>query len=238
MSHKTIRTFLLLLIALSTVVATAYALTPRKQKKKAQAAWFDGIDVSHHQGRIDWKRVAKDKRVRFVYIKATQGTTIVDERYKYNNRNARKHGILCGAYLYFSSSSSVRDQFKAFTRVVKKKDQDLIPAIDVEREGMKHWTPKQVRNNLQQMCRLMKNYYGKSPIIYSQYVYYNERLAPYFNHYLLFLAKYSKGKPVIIGKGRNNIWQFTERGLINGINGRVDLNRLMGNTSLKTLKLR
>ena len=37
-----------------------------------------GIDVSHYQGYIDWKKVAADNRVAFVYIKATENTGLVD----------------------------------------------------------------------------------------------------------------------------------------------------------------
>lgn len=227
----------LLCICASITVCTAMAFTVKSQSHK-NSRWYDGMDVSHHQGKIDWKKVAKKSDIRFVYIKATQGTTIKDDRYTYNNREARKHGILCGAYHYFSSSSSVEDQFRAFTRIVKKKNQDLIPVIDVEREGMRHWSKKEIRRNLDKMIRLMKKHYGKAPVIYSQYVFYNDYLAPYYNRYILFLAKYSKGRPVIKGKGKVNIWQFTERGQILGVKGRVDLNRLVGSSSLEMLKLR
>jgi lysozyme len=208
-----------------------------KKKQKKPSSWFQGIDVSHYQGRIDWKRVARSGDVRFVYIKATQGATIVDDRYKYNNTHARRHGILCGAYLYFSSSSSVQAQFDAFKRVAKKSQQDLRPVIDVEREAMRHWSQKEVRRNLKKIIQLMTDYYGKSPVIYSQYKYYNECLAPTFNRYYLFLAKYSKGCPRIRGKGKVNIWQFTERGMINGIPTRVDLNRCVNGMTVEKLKL-
>lgn len=221
----------------SITVCTAVAY-PGKTRSHKASRWYDGMDVSHHQGKIDWKKVAKKSDVKFVYIKATQGATVVDDKYAYNNREARKHGILCGAYHYFSSASSVKDQFRAFTRVVKKKDQDLIPVIDIEREGMKHWSRKEIRRNLDEMIRLFRKHYGKAPIIYSQYIFYNEYLAPYYNHYILFLAKYSKGRPIIKGKGKVNIWQFTERGQIDGVKGRVDLNRMVGTSSIKMLKLR
>lgn len=45
---------------------------------------YHGIDVSKHQGRIDWPTVAQDRNVQFVYIKATEGATLVDKRYEEN----------------------------------------------------------------------------------------------------------------------------------------------------------
>ena len=114
-------------LAVALLGAAGVGMGNRQQKPKKPTSWFQGIDVSHYQGRIDWKRVARSGDVRFVYIKATQGATIVDDRYSYNNRNARRQGILCGAYLYLSSSSTVREQFDAFKRTAKKSDQDLSP---------------------------------------------------------------------------------------------------------------
>lgn len=229
---------LLLLATVLVCSALTLLLVPaRAGKRKARVAWFDGIDVSHHQGKINWRLVAKNPSVRFVYIKATEGSTIVDSRYRYNITQARKAGLPCGAYLFLSSTSSAKAQFRAFTRVVKKEDQDLVPVIDVERENMRFWTKKEVHANVKLLIKLMKAHYGKAPIIYSQFAYYNEQLAPTFNQYHLFLAKYSKGHPTIRGKGKNNIWQFTERGQINGIRGRVDLNRLVNGTTLDQLRL-
>ena len=224
-------------LAVALLGVAGVGMAKRQPKPKKPTSWFQGIDVSHYQGRIDWKRVARGGDVKFVYIKATQGATIVDDRYSYNNRNARRQGILCGAYLYLSSSSTVKEQFNAFKRTAKKSDQDLRPVIDVEREAMRHWSDKEVRRNVRQMVRLMTNHYGKSPIIYSQYQYYNECLAPAFNGYHLFLAKYSKGCPQIRGKGKVDVWQFTERGRVNGIPTRVDLNRCVNGMTVEKLKL-
>ena len=59
---------------------------------------YNGIDVSHHNGKINWKEVAKDKKIQYVYIKATTGATRVDERYASNVKNARENGLKVGSY--------------------------------------------------------------------------------------------------------------------------------------------
>lgn len=57
---------------------------------------YDGIDVSKHNGVIHWNQVAANKRTKFVYIKATEGKSLVDRRYKKNLRGAQKAGLLVG----------------------------------------------------------------------------------------------------------------------------------------------
>lgn len=224
--------------ALLAVWAVAWLPMVAQQKiGKQNMKKYDGIDVSHHQGKIDWREVAKDKKVRFVYIKATQGTTITDKRYAENLREARRRGLKCGSYHFLSSQSGIRQQFAHFKAVVKKGRQDLIPMVDVEREGVRGWSDRQVKDSLALFCRLVKAHYGKSPLIYTQYKFYNSHLSPYFDRYFLFLGKYSWPQPRIKGSRRHNIWQYSERGKIRGIKGHVDLNRFMSGTRLKDITL-
>ena len=56
-----------------------------------------GIDVSKYQGKVNWAKVAKDSTIRFVYIKATEGTSIQDPYYRTNIAGARKAELLVGS---------------------------------------------------------------------------------------------------------------------------------------------
>ena len=93
---------------------------------------YDGIDVSKHNGIIKWKEIAKNKRIKFVYIRATHGKGYVDRHYRRNIRLARKYGLKVGSYHLMSAGSSVTAQFRDFQKMVKKGEQDLIPVLDVE----------------------------------------------------------------------------------------------------------
>ena len=68
---------------------------------------YDGIDVSKHNGVIKWKEIAKNKRIKFVYIRATHGKGYVDRHYRRNIRLARKYGLKVGSYHLMSAGSSV-----------------------------------------------------------------------------------------------------------------------------------
>lgn len=120
---------------------------------------------------------------------------------------------------------------------MKGHKQDLIPMIDIEREGVKCWSKKQVQDSVALFAKLIKNKYGKKPLIYSHVNFYNSHLSPRFNKHFLFLSRYSSVRPSIKGVGRHNIWQYSDRGKIRGIRGHVDLDCFMSGTSLADIRL-
>jgi len=79
-----------------------------------------GIDVSHHQGKIDWQAVKKQD-IQFAYIKSTEGVDYQDPMFKTNWLEAHKAGIIRGAYHFFNFCSSPVKQAENFIRVVQKK---------------------------------------------------------------------------------------------------------------------
>ena len=117
-----------------------------------QQRGYNGMDVSHHNGDITWEVVKRDKRIEFVYIKASEGKTYVDPTYRTNLRNARKQGLKVGSYHFFRMTSGAHEQFRHFKTVVKKEEQDLIPMVDVETND-RH-PIKETRDSLRVFLRL------------------------------------------------------------------------------------
>ncbi|MDD7461587.1 MAG: GH25 family lysozyme [Prevotellaceae bacterium] len=196
---------------------------------------YDGIDVSRYQGKIDWSRVAADRAIQFVYIKATEGSTLVDPYYHRNMREANSYHLNVGSYHYVTSQTSIRSQFKSFTEAMSKHRQTLKPVLDIEADGVRKWSRKQAQDSLQLFVDLIKAKYGVTPIIYTYTNYYNKMLAPKFNRLHLFIAQYNKIPPVIKGVGRHNVWQHTDRGFVDGIDRPVDLNIFAEGTTLEDL---
>ena len=93
-----------------------------------------GLDVSHHQGAIDWSQVASDN-IEFAYLKATEGGDHVDRRFDANAKQAATAGLRIGAYHFFTFCRSGADQAANFLRVVKPDPEWLPPAVDVEYAG-------------------------------------------------------------------------------------------------------
>lgn len=196
---------------------------------------YDGIDVSHHQGIIDWMEVARDSAIQFVYIKATEGSTHVDRLYDRNIREANLVGMNVGSYHYLTSQSTVEAQFNHFASHAKVENQRLRPMVDVEQEGVKGWSKADLQKNLALFCWYIKKHYGVYPVIYSYSGFYNKMLAPRFNKFNLFLARYNGQEPVVQGAGQHNIWQHTDQGSVMGISSPVDLDLFADGTALSDI---
>lgn len=195
---------------------------------------YDGIDVSSYQKDIDWSATAKDKNIKFVYVKATEGATYRSRHYQYNIENARQHGIHVGAYHFFRPNVPVEKQFRNFTSVVKKEDQDLIPLIDVEVRG-NNLTVKALVDSVLAFADKLEDYYGCKPMIYTGHAFYNSYLSGKIPGYPLFIARYSKVEPRLTGGANWVLWQFSEKGVIAGIDHAVDLCRFNKGCGLKDI---
>ena len=194
---------------------------------------YDGIDVSNYQKDIKWEATASDRNIKYVYIKATEGATHKQHRYRYNLENARKHGVKVGSYHFMRTGTSIQSQFNNFISIVKREEQDLIPLLDVEtREG---WTIKQLQDSVLKFARLLEQHFGCKPMIYCNSSYFNNYLGSVFADYPLFIARYSKSEPQLYYGAKWILWQFSDRGRIDGIDALVDLSRFNRGCSIKDI---
>lgn len=116
---------------LAVAAAVAWFVAFPSYRPPLRAGEHYGIDVSNHQGVIDWEAVARDE-IRSAYIKATEGETFVDERFADNWAGAAAAGVRRGAYHFFSLCSPGASQAASFLRVVPRDADALPPALDLE----------------------------------------------------------------------------------------------------------
>lgn len=193
------------------------------------AVQAQGIDVSKYQGKISWTKVAKTKKVTFVYIRATEGASIRDGYYKTNVAAARKAGILVGSYHVYSSKTTAYQQFANFKSLVAKKHQDLIPVLDIEG----HHSGRLYMARVDKLLELMEKEYGAKPMIYTSEKVYREHFATKkYAKYHIFVAKY-EGYPEV----RFTLWQHSRTGRVKGIQGDVDLDKFHSKRSLADIRL-
>lgn len=193
-----------------------------------------GIDISHHQGTVNWNHVADDTmKIRFVFIKSTEGATHKDSRFKYNVTNAYKSGIKTGAYHFFRMTSSPERQFANFKRTIEPYMEHitLLPVLDVETFDGK--TQKQVKTAVEKFVRLVHDEWGVYPIIYGPDIAPSRMMSGYVNKNCLFWLGYQPGH---IKRPKHDIHQYTCHGTVKGIKGGVDINRLHNNITLDTIK--
>ena len=191
-----------------------------------------GIDVSRHQKEISWDAVRQMKvnnvAVGFTFIKATEGTDLVDVGFKNNMRNALAAGIPRGAYHFFTGSKSGKLQAAHFVQNVYLKKGDLPPVLDLEQAN--GTSVKEFQQRVADWLKLVEKRYKVKPIIYSNIHFYNTYLAGKFDDYPLWVAHYlEKNKPRI---QRNwSFWQHNETGHVNGISTNVDFNVFNGDST-------
>ncbi len=183
-----------------------------------------GIDISHHQREIDWEQLQNAMiqkcPVRFIMIKATEGSSFVDPRFKENFSNARKYGYMRGAYHFWSNKSSARDQAAFFLKKVHLQKGDLPPVLDVEDKpsGM---SEEDFQREILTWLHIVEDKYHVKPIIYTYYRFKVAHLGtPVFDDYPYWIAHYYVDK--VEYKGQWKFWQHTDAGRLPGINRPVD----------------
>lgn len=191
-----------------------------------------GVDVSHHQGDIDWQ-ILSEQNIDFAFIKATEGSNFVDPKFKYNWKEASKTKLKIGAYHFFSYDSSAKTQVSNFIHTVENSDDSLPPVIDIEFYGNKEDDIPDIeytRKELQVMLDTLEKHYRKKPIIYATMKSYHLFIKDYFASYPLWIRNiyYS---PNIDLKNKWVFWQYTDTAILNGYNSvekYIDLNVFNG----------
>ena len=212
-----------------------------------------GIDISryqHEKGRrvypIKWKRLrihhlgkriseqrvkgSPDYPVRFVYIKSTQGITILNKYYTADRQGCRQANIPVGAYHFFSTKCGGVEQAAFFLANTTMGSGDLPPMLDIEPGD------KQIDDmgGAEEMFRQIRAWLtaveagtGTKPLLYANQRFVNKYLdmAPDLKSgYHFWIARYGEYKPDI----HLALWQLSDGGKVAGIHGEVDLNVFNG----------
>ena len=196
-----------------------------------QAFPVRGIDVSHHQGAIDWQRIAA-QNIRFVYLKASEGGDWQDASFPGYLQAAHEASMAVGAYHYFTLCASGPLQAHNFIAAAPpSRTLNLPPAIDLEYVGNCGTRPEQGRlaRELKAFIAIVKQHYGKTPVIYSTQRFFEDYLDndPAFRAYPLWVrnlygeAQWSHGRTVMFR-------QFANHARLDGIKGSVDLDLYIG----------
>lgn len=183
-----------------------------------------GIDVSHHQGDIDWGRVAADD-VSFVVMKATEGGDHVDRKFAFNLAAARQARLKVGAYHFFTFCRPGADQAANFLRIVPADDDLLPPVVDIEFGGNcpDRPSPDRFATELKAFLDPVEQAFGKPAIVYviGDAIDMYGSVIPERRLWVRSLAYHPGHEDWIY-------WQYHNSGSVDGITGPVDLNVLQG----------
>lgn len=185
-----------------------------------------GIDISHYQGDVDWDQLQNAMiekcPIRFIVMKATEGSSKIDPSFKYNFKQALEYGYIRGAYHFWSNRSSARQQAYFFLNNVPLESGDLPPVLDVEHKP-KDKSVEDFQQDILTWLHIVEDKYHVKPIIYTYYKFKKQYLdTPVFDDYPYWIAHYYVDK--IEYQGEWKFWQHTDAGKLPGIKGYVDFN--------------
>lgn len=185
------------------------------------------IDLSHHNGDIDFNKVYADG-VRGIIHKAGEGLTSKDHMFKANTVNAQLAGLNVGAY-HFIRGTNGTEQAKRFLDIVPH---DYLFAIDAEDGGI---TLKELINSSEDFAKYIIEQTGKIPLFYiNRFSVCEASSKGYFNDSILtqcplWVARYNNYLGDLPYYWKNyTLWQYSESGHVDGISGDVDLNDYSG----------
>jgi GH25 family lysozyme M1 (1,4-beta-N-acetylmuramidase) len=200
---------------------------------------LEGIDVSSHQGAIDWRSVASAGKS-FAFIRASDGAAFPDARFATNWAGARAAGLTRGAYQFFRPTESATAQADLLLSSMGRLEQgDLPPALDVETFCAAPATqcagggasPGATADAISVWIDRVSRATGLMPILYTSPGFWSQlparslerRAIPWISHWYT-------AKPTVPGAWKRwAFWQYTDKGQVPGIQGPVDLDRFEGN---------
>jgi lysozyme len=237
---RALASLVILALALSALASPSPAVAKAKPPRPSPTQFVTGVDVSYHQGTIDWSRVAASGK-RFAFARASAGTLTADSAYATNRAGARAAGLAVGAYHYGNPDTAPNDAANEaawFLRNASIGPGDLVPVLDLEvanglsATALTGWAQTWLAN--------VESATGVKPIVYTNRSFWSTSMADteWFgrNGYRLWIAQWTTAAQPTLpandwGGAGWTVWQHSSTGSVPGIGGAVDLDRFNG-TSL------
>ena len=188
-----------------------------------------GIDVSEHQGIINWEKVKS--QIDFAIIRVSYGIGKIDKMAKRNIEECIRLGINFGVYFYSYALNEMQVQSEAKTMLefIKPYQSKILYPVIIDMEDADHYKEKNgmpSNESLVNMCDIACQMIGTSgyfPMIYASQSWFMGRLrSDKLKKYAKWIAWwYEKAK---FDRAEYSIWQYSSKGKIDGINGNVDMN--------------
>lgn len=211
------------------------------QRRLDQLGCVLGLDCSKYQKDIDWSK-AKSAGIQFAYVKITEGATYREDKiYNVKARvlSAMKNGVKVGYYHFARPGNVARPEVDALHEVENVTNVlSLLPVVQLPLvlDLESYSTSMAWDHRISNMDIFISSFMDRLPkqqkvMLYSYRSFLDDNTTPSHGSYALWLASYVKTPEVLVPIMPNGwlswvIWQFTERGSIDGYNGNIDLNMM------------
>lgn len=182
------------------------------------------IDVSHHQGNIDWSKASKV--VDLAIIRTQYGSQLEDRQHKTYSAGAKKYGVPFGVYSYNLATDEADAKVEARNFYNRADKSAKFYVIDVEETTGKN--AASMRGIINSYVAELRKLTDKKIGIYIAHHKYQEYNLDMSKADFVWIPRYSSTKPNFA----HELWQYTDSGKVDGISTYVDLNRLASGVSL------
>ncbi|GAB3543707.1 hypothetical protein GCM10027444_02600 [Actinopolyspora lacussalsi] len=198
-----------------------------------------GIDVSNHNGPIQWNEVAASGE-HYAFVLATDGGNFTNPMFDQQFNGAKNAGMLAGAYHFGRPTGSAVGQADRLLNTMGSTDdgKTLPPVLDLEVSpnggGCYGKTSGQLHSWTQSFLDRVKSKTGEDAIVYASPSFWSSCMAgsQEFSENPLWLASYGVPQPSLFGGwDAYSFWQYTNKGSVPGITGPVDRNLFQGSGS-------
>lgn len=183
-----------------------------------------GIDISHHQGEIDWNQVVDMKigkdSIQFVFLKLTEGLNFKDDYAAINMKKLQELEVPFGTYHFYRPNQSAAKQANFFVENYMKTA--LKPVLDIELQGQ--LKASSLIDSVSVFLQIVHDKLKVRPIIYTYESFYVDffKSSPLSKEWF-WIANYT-GQSKAFEVSNIIAWQFTDKGTIDGIKEKADLN--------------
>lgn len=183
-----------------------------------------GIDVSKHQGTIEWEKV-KQSGVDFAMLRAGYGRyeNQKDETFEINYNKAKQAGIKVGTYhyCYAKTIEDAKTEANTFLKWIESKTFEYPVALDIEEDYQSEKGKQFVSDVIRAFCEIVEKA-GYYVCVYANKYWFDNFIDDDCkNKYDVWVAQWSDNNTY---NGNYGMWQYTSDGVIEGISGRVDMN--------------
>ena len=185
-----------------------------------------GIDVSEHNGKVDWEKVKNDG-ISFAIIRCGYGQNELgqdDKWWEYNVSECERLGIPYGVYLYSYADSVEKAEGEAahVLRLLKGHHPAYPVYYDLEESKLASSSNKELLASMAtSFCEKIQKE-GYTPGVYANTNWWNNYLTDScFSSWDRWVAQYNHTCEY---KGSYSLWQSTSHGQVDGIKGNVDIN--------------
>ncbi len=219
----------------STLNAADFSIQKDGTITYAGGKYLAGIDASAHQGKINWKKVAKKvdfAMIRMGYRGYKEGVLVKDSMFAYNLKHAVKNGVKVGVYFFSQAITPEEAKEEANYLLTLIKDYDVTMNVAYDWEYIDNVEPGTARTETvtedtvtqcaAAFCAVIREA-GYEPAIYCNgmlgYLSYDLAQLPGID---IWYADYNSSSPNFAYQIR--MWQYSDSATLDGVNGKVDLN--------------